>query len=263
MRLSAQQGPMHHDPVGGTLRFSVFEVDMRSGELRKRGVRVPLQQQPFRILIRLVDRPGEVVTRAELHQELWPTDTYVDFEQGINGAVKRLREALGDSAETPRFIETLPKRGYRFIAPIDAATPQRRRSRVSLTRLGKERAADAERALSKARFLMDARLEHWLQESFTLLHQAVTAAPADASAHVAVSQWYVYAVCTRQRSVRHGISGSDEACPGGRSTGASIGRGSGSVGPNVLCATLLPRCRADLPTSSRTRWRSIDRAWIV
>jgi len=107
----------------GTLRFSFFEVDMRSGELRKRGVRVPLQQQPFRILIRLVERRGEAVTREELRQELWPADTYVDFEQGINAAVKRLREALGDSAESPRFIETLPKRGYRFIAPVDPPLP--------------------------------------------------------------------------------------------------------------------------------------------
>ena len=110
---------MQHS-VGGLIRFSVFEVDIRSGELRKRGVRIPLQQQPFRILSRLVERPGEVVTREELHRELWPADTHVDFEQGINGAVKRLREALGDSAETPRFIETLPKRGYRFIAPINS-----------------------------------------------------------------------------------------------------------------------------------------------
>src|SRR5262245_5784927 len=104
--------------VDGTLRFSVFEVDLRSGELRKRGARVPLQQQPFRILIRLIERPGEVVTREALREELWPAETYVDFEQGINAAVKRLREALGDSAETPRFIETLPKRGYRFIASV-------------------------------------------------------------------------------------------------------------------------------------------------
>jgi Tol biopolymer transport system component/DNA-binding winged helix-turn-helix (wHTH) protein len=112
------------DPSGGgTLRFSVFEIDTRSGELRKRGVRVPLQQQPFRILTRLVERPGEIVTREAIRQELWPADTYVDFEQGINAAVKRLREALGDSAETPLFVETLPKRGYRFIAPINSSSP--------------------------------------------------------------------------------------------------------------------------------------------
>jgi DNA-binding winged helix-turn-helix (wHTH) protein/Tol biopolymer transport system component len=112
------------DPSGGTtLRFSVFEFDMRSGELRKRGVRVRLQQQPSRVLLRLLERPAEIVTREALRRELWPDDTYVDFEQGINAAVKRLREALGDSAETPRFIETLPKRGYRFIAPIDSSLP--------------------------------------------------------------------------------------------------------------------------------------------
>ena len=109
---------MQHSSGGGTLGFSVFEIDMRSGELRKRGVRVPLQQQPFRILVRLVECPGEIVTREALREELWAADTYVDFEQGINAAVKRLREALGDSAETPRFIETLPKRGYRFIAGV-------------------------------------------------------------------------------------------------------------------------------------------------
>src|SRR5678815_3769674 len=115
------------DPSGGgTLRFSVFEIDTRSGELRKRGVRVPLQQQPFRILTRLVERPGEIVTREAIRQELWPADTYVDFEQGINAAVKRLREALGDSAETPLFVETLPKRGYRFIAGV--TIPDQRRA---------------------------------------------------------------------------------------------------------------------------------------
>jgi Tol biopolymer transport system component/DNA-binding winged helix-turn-helix (wHTH) protein len=114
---------MQDSSGGGTLRFSVFEMDMRSGELRKRGVRVPLQQQPFRILVRLAERPGEIVTREAIRQELWPADTYVDFEQGINAAVKRLREALGDSAETPRFIETLPKRGYRFIAPVNSSSP--------------------------------------------------------------------------------------------------------------------------------------------
>jgi Tol biopolymer transport system component/DNA-binding winged helix-turn-helix (wHTH) protein len=114
---------MHNALVNGTLRFSVFEVDLHSGELRKRGVRVPLQQQPFRVLVRLVEHPGEIVTREELRQELWPADTYVDFEQGINAAVKRLREALGDSAEAPRFIETLAKRGYRFIAPLNSPNP--------------------------------------------------------------------------------------------------------------------------------------------
>ena len=106
-------------PAGGIVGFSVFEIDLRSGELRKRGVRVPLQQQPFRILVRLLERPSELVTRERLREELWSADTYVDFEQGLNAAVKRLRVALGDSAQTPRFIETLPKRGYRFIGSLN------------------------------------------------------------------------------------------------------------------------------------------------
>jgi eukaryotic-like serine/threonine-protein kinase len=107
------------------VRFGVFELDLDSGELRKAGSRIALQDQPFRILVRLLDRPGRIVTREDLRQELWPADTFVDFEHGLNAAVKRLRDALGDSAETPRFIETLPRRGYRFIAPVqsDSATP--------------------------------------------------------------------------------------------------------------------------------------------
>lgn len=102
------------------VRSGVFEVDLDSGELRKAGRRVALQEQPFRILVRLLDRPGQVVTREELRRELWPDDTFVGFEQGLNAAVRRLREALGDSAESPRFIETMPRRGYRYIAPVDA-----------------------------------------------------------------------------------------------------------------------------------------------
>jgi TolB-like protein/DNA-binding winged helix-turn-helix (wHTH) protein/Tfp pilus assembly protein PilF len=108
-------------PTSACVRFGVFEVDLRSGELRKAGSRVALQEQPFRILVRLLERPGEVVTREQLRQELWPGDTFVDFDHGLNAAVKRLRDALGDSAETPRFIETLPRRGYRFIAPAEVA----------------------------------------------------------------------------------------------------------------------------------------------
>jgi Tol biopolymer transport system component/DNA-binding winged helix-turn-helix (wHTH) protein len=100
------------------VRFGPFELDERSGELRRSGIRVPLQDQPLKLLERLLDRPGEIVTREELRGCLWPDDTFVDFEQGVNAAVKRLREALADSAETPRFIQTLPRRGYRFIAPV-------------------------------------------------------------------------------------------------------------------------------------------------
>src|SRR5712691_6843493 len=100
------------------LRFGVFEVDVRAGELRKQGVRIKLQEQPFHVLTVLLQRPDEVVTREELRSENWPADTFVDFDNSLNTAINKLREALGDSADNPRFIETLPRRGYRFIAPV-------------------------------------------------------------------------------------------------------------------------------------------------
>jgi DNA-binding winged helix-turn-helix (wHTH) protein/Tol biopolymer transport system component len=105
---------------GRPMRFGVFEVDLHTGELRKQGLKVRLRDQPFQILLLLLAHPGEVVSRDELQRQLWPADTFVDFDRGLNKAVNHLRDALGDSAESPRFIETLPKRGYRFIAPVDA-----------------------------------------------------------------------------------------------------------------------------------------------
>jgi Tol biopolymer transport system component/DNA-binding winged helix-turn-helix (wHTH) protein len=105
------------------VRFGAFELDLRTGELRKSGLRVGLQDQPLQVLTMLLERRGELVTREELRQRLWPADTFVDFEQGLNAAVKRLRYVLGDSAEVPRFIETLPRRGYRWTY---AAEPVRR-----------------------------------------------------------------------------------------------------------------------------------------
>jgi TolB-like protein/Flp pilus assembly protein TadD len=105
-------------PAQGVLRFGVFEVDFRAGELRKRGVKIKLQKQPLQVLEMLLMRPGEVVTREELQKAIWPPDTFVDFDQGLHSAIKRLREALNDSAEAPRFIETLPGRGYRLVASI-------------------------------------------------------------------------------------------------------------------------------------------------
>src|SRR5437660_7330736 len=100
------------------LRFGVIEVDVRSGELRRQGARIKLQEQPFHVLTVLLQRPGEVVTREELRNQNWPADTFVDFDNSLNTAINKLREALGDSADSPRFIETLPRRGYRFIAPV-------------------------------------------------------------------------------------------------------------------------------------------------
>ena len=106
-------------PASRAVRFGAFEADLSSGELRKHGLRIKLQDQPFQILAMLLDRPGEVLTREELHQKLWPTDTFVDFDHGLNNAINRLRDALNDSAEAPRFIETLPRRGYRFISQVE------------------------------------------------------------------------------------------------------------------------------------------------
>lgn len=107
---------------GLLIRFGIFEVDLTSGELRKRGVRIKLQEQPFQVLVTLVQHPREVVTREELQKRLWPPDVVVDFDSGLNKAVNRLREALGDDAENPRFIETLPQRGYRFLADVEASS---------------------------------------------------------------------------------------------------------------------------------------------
>ena len=107
--------------VGGprAVKFGTFELDLAAGELRKNGSKVRLQEQPFRLLTFLVQRPGDLVSREELREKLWPADTYVDFDNSLNTAASKLREALGDSAASPRFIETLPRRGYRFIAPLE------------------------------------------------------------------------------------------------------------------------------------------------
>src|SRR5262249_16682492 len=106
-------------PVRVFYRFSIFEADPQGVELRKNGVRLRIQDQPFQILLKLLERPSQIVTREELKAALWPADTFVDFDNGLNMAVKRLREALGDDAARPKFIEPLPRRGYRFIAPVE------------------------------------------------------------------------------------------------------------------------------------------------
>ena len=107
----------------GTRRFGVFELDLRAGELRRSGIRVKLQEQPFQVLALLLEQPGEVVTREDLRNRLWPADTFVDFDHSLNAAIKRLRNALGDSAENPTFVETVARRGYRFLAPVGATSP--------------------------------------------------------------------------------------------------------------------------------------------
>jgi cholera toxin transcriptional activator len=103
---------------GRIARFGIFELDLAAGELRKNGAKLHLQEQPFQVLALLLERAGEVVTREELRQKLWPADTFVDFDHSLNTAVNKLRETLGDSASSPRYIETMARRGYRFIAPL-------------------------------------------------------------------------------------------------------------------------------------------------
>ncbi len=110
------------DRTPGWYRFGLFEVDERRGEVRKRGLRIRLRGRPFDILLILLERPGELISREDLRARLWTADTFVDFDHGVNTAVNRLREVLGDSADNPRFIETVPRKGYRFIAPVDVLT---------------------------------------------------------------------------------------------------------------------------------------------
>jgi DNA-binding winged helix-turn-helix (wHTH) protein len=102
-------------------KFASFVVDVRAGELYRRGKRIKLQQQPMQILLALLERPGDVVTREELRDKIWSADTFVDFEHSLNTAVKKLRHALGDRATKSKFVETLPRRGYRFLAPVETA----------------------------------------------------------------------------------------------------------------------------------------------
>lgn len=111
--MNAEHSPAH------LARFGVFDLDLRTGELRKRGLRVHLQEQPFQVLALLVERAGDLVTRDELRNRLWCDEVFVDFDQGLNKAILKIRLALGDSADSPRFVETLERRGYRFIANVD------------------------------------------------------------------------------------------------------------------------------------------------
>lgn len=131
--------------TGKPIQFGVFEVDLAAGELRRRGVRLHLQAQPFGVLAMLLERPGEIVSREELRARLWPGDVFVDFDQGLNKAINKLRETLGDSAESPRFVETVPRKGYRFIAalpvlsepPTAEAIPETQATSQPTRRLGR------------------------------------------------------------------------------------------------------------------------------
>ena len=117
-------------------RFGVFELDLGAGELRKNGAKLRLQEQPFQVLALLLERAGDVVTREELQQKLWPSDTFVDFDHSLNTAINKVREALGDSASSPRYVETLARRGYRFIAPVQDQSGAREQIRLGLSEKG-------------------------------------------------------------------------------------------------------------------------------
>ena len=137
------------------VRFGLFELDLRASELRKNGVKIKLQEQPFRILVSLLRQPGEVVTREELRRELWASDTFVDFDHSLNAAIKRLRDALGDSAENPRFIETLPRHGYRFITSAGPDALHQKPTSLLLRRRGLFLAAGAILAVAALLFAVD------------------------------------------------------------------------------------------------------------
>jgi cholera toxin transcriptional activator len=111
----------HASPAGRLVRFGMFEADLAARELRKSGRRIRLQEQPFQMLALLLERPGHIITREEVRQKLWPADTFVDFDHSLNTAINKVREALGDSASSPRFVETVARRGYRFLGAVETA----------------------------------------------------------------------------------------------------------------------------------------------
>jgi DNA-binding winged helix-turn-helix (wHTH) protein len=135
-------------PASSSIRFGPYELDLRSAELRKSNLRIRLQEQPFLILVALLERPGEVVLREEIRNRLWPDNTVVEFDHGINAAVKRLRDALCESVEKPRYIETLPRKGYRFIGKVEVDSSEQAKPPVEQ----EDGAApvDAERTLNPA-----------------------------------------------------------------------------------------------------------------
>ena len=124
------------DSTRRLVRFGVFELDLRAGELRKNGLKIKLREQPFQILAMLLERPGEIVTREELRQKLWSNNTFVDFDNSVNKAINKIREAVGDSADNPRFVETMARRGYRFIAPVEETSRELASGKSAAARMG-------------------------------------------------------------------------------------------------------------------------------
>src|SRR5438094_4543391 len=173
--LSADAGVLHSSRSGvavktsssvpPTLRFGVFELDPQAGELRKKGMKIRLQGQPVEILAMLLQHPGETITRQELQKKLWPADTFVDFEQGLNNAMKRLRASLDDSAENPHFIETLPRHGYRFIGSVNGSE-QTRAAEGNTTRSIRLRALGTVAVLAIAAALVGLNVRGWRDRLF-------------------------------------------------------------------------------------------------
>ena len=148
------------------VQFGIFEVDLYAGELRRNGSRVKLQEQPFQILTMLLARPGEVVSREELQKKLWPADIFVDFDHSLNAAIRRLRDALGDSAENPRFVETVARRGYRFLAPVNGVSPTVTTQPVHNPTIGRNRwLLPVVLAVLLAGVLLGWGIAHWRRQS--------------------------------------------------------------------------------------------------
>jgi TolB-like protein/DNA-binding winged helix-turn-helix (wHTH) protein/Flp pilus assembly protein TadD len=177
LAIEAKVSAREYDHAGGRLGFGVFELDLRAGELRKHGLRVRLQEQPFQVLAMLLERHGQVVTREELQRKLWPDDTFVDFDHGLNKAISKIREALSDSAESPRFVETVARRGYRFLSDVrvfDAVPVRELGTRPSPTDEIRER-PDRAKKLAILNHLFPSR--HWKAVVFVafLLAASLTA----------------------------------------------------------------------------------------
>ena len=170
-------------------RFGLFSADAESGKLLREGLRVKLQDQPFRVLCLLLERAGQVVTREELRQSLWSSDTYVEFDGSLNAALKRLRFALGDSAENPIFIETLPKRGYRFVAPVSVEESVGNASWLPQNKGDETHAAkDEDSAQDAAPFpTIQSKMAHWRQRSLFGFVLALLVAAGVASYHRLIS----------------------------------------------------------------------------
>jgi TolB-like protein/DNA-binding winged helix-turn-helix (wHTH) protein/Flp pilus assembly protein TadD len=160
------------------LSFGVFELDLRAAELRKHGLRIRLQEQPFQVLAMLLEHPGEVVTREELQKKLWPADTFVDFDHGLNKAINKLREALGDSAESPRFVETVARRGYRFLAEVKIADPAPTRSSVLATQPQPSQTASNLRELAGDSAVPKSRLPSFVAKTAVVVLILLTASVA-------------------------------------------------------------------------------------